>query len=71
MIVYLYRILDQEEEVIAEGCLDNSVDILVEDVIPNVSTSSDRNLSEMQKFLDRNYSELGYKFEYKEKKVDW
>lgn len=68
---YYKWILIQDGEVINHGVENSSIEIFVDCVFPNTSSSVDRNLSEMQDYADKYLSEYNYIFKYKEIKIDF
>lgn len=71
MEVYYYRVTAEDGELISEGVVDHIDDHIIEDLIPDISTTSDRCLWDVQKFLDTNYPDLKYTFQYQPHHLNW
>lgn len=69
MRVYLYETFWNGASY-KKGALNDCVDISIEDVAP-VETTADRNLWDIQAFLDKNYPDKHITFKWKEINVDW
>lgn len=67
--IYVWKTLDEYGEIVLWGCTDESVDQFIERFIPGHDSCCDRNLSEVQEYIDM-YHEGKYKFVYKEIEID-
>ena len=67
LTVFVWKIRDKNGYE-REGVLDTCIDVNIETFIKEY-TSADKCLWDVQKFLDANYKERGYKFTYRKTKV--
>ena len=73
-IIYLWRVRNKHNSILRGGIVHSSIDIMVDEIVKDPNDTRDRDLSEMQDFIDEYYPEKELTFEYAEKKVsyiDW
>ena len=63
VVRYLWNVKDEWGNLLRWG-IDEGVDLLVCKVIGDENNCCDRNIWDMQKYLDKNYPELKLKFKY-------
>lgn len=76
MKIYVYRVFETKDkysgsQLIKEGILDYAEDVLIDDIFPEFNTTADCSLWDMQIWLNKNYPDKKYHFQYKEKEVDY
>lgn len=70
MEIYMWRLLKKDEDIIVqEGVIDHSGEIFCDVIIPEDDSSCDRDLSEMQEYIDNN--DYPYRFEYQKQNIEW
>lgn len=70
-IMYKWIVMDEFGEIVNYGVRDEAIEMLVEKVYHKINSCADRNMSDMQDFIDEHYSELGLTFHYKEVEIDF
>jgi len=68
--IWIWKLLDPYGNIKNWGVVNEPIDIFVENIIPEDHSSIDRNLSEIQDYIDKHHSEKGYIFSYEEFVID-
>ncbi len=66
---YLWKLIDEYDDVVSWG-IDEGVDMFIEGIIPEHTSSIDRDIDEIQCFIDRHYSDKNYRFIYTQVVID-
>jgi len=69
--MYKWITLDEEGEVVSFGIEDSPIEFDVNKLHPRLNYFGDRDMCEVQKFLDKHYGHLFLLFNYKEVEIDF
>jgi len=68
MKIFVYRTFDSAGDIICQGVIDHSEDVSIEEVT-TLDTTSDRDLHDVQDFIERHYPEYDMHFEWQEMQI--